>query len=321
MINKNNFFQANLPKKKLSDDIQRYIYKYWKKKHILSKNNKLFYWQHCSQKNKVDFLINQKNKKIYSILGVINQSRDSNYSEISLAIWHTLVPGKGLSMMLNLIKLKKIRLIKLTTIGLSAVSLYRKLGFSVNNFNQYYITNLSKNKQVISSNLKFVKICNSNYAIPKLLQIKDILKKKVKNKKYLEWRFVTHPIYTYYFLESVNQKLILICRVIKIKNETFLKIVDFIGSFEGQREFVRSLRNFLKIHNMHHIEFLHYGYEDKFIKLTCFKRANNYQILPIFTQPFVGLKKQKIICGYLSRNKKWKVKLVTADGDSDRPST
>ena len=65
MINKNNFFQANLPKKKLSDDIQRYIYKYWKKKHILSKNNKLFYWQHCSQKNKVDFLINQKYKKIY----------------------------------------------------------------------------------------------------------------------------------------------------------------------------------------------------------------------------------------------------------------
>ena len=55
------------------------------------KNKKLFDWMHISSKNKVDFIINKKNKKkIISILGIINNSRDSNYSEVSLAIWHSI---------------------------------------------------------------------------------------------------------------------------------------------------------------------------------------------------------------------------------------
>ena len=72
---------ADISKKNLFLDIkhtpkiQQYINLNWKKDHILTKNKKLFFWQHGFKKNKIDFLCEFKKKKIISILGIINKSR------------------------------------------------------------------------------------------------------------------------------------------------------------------------------------------------------------------------------------------------------
>ena len=126
------------------NEIQKYIHKYWKKKHILSKNKKLLIWQHQFLKNKIDFVLKKKGKKIISLLGIINQSRNKEYSEISLAIWHSINKTTGLSLMLNIFSFKSIKIIKATTISKKVFKLYETLGFKVQNFNQYYLTNLSK---------------------------------------------------------------------------------------------------------------------------------------------------------------------------------
>ena len=109
-------FHKHLTNLNYSKEIQKYIHKNWKKKHILSKNKKLFIWQHQFLKDKIDFFIRKKNKKIISLLGVINQSRDKKYSEISLAIWHSINKTAGLSLMTNIFFFKNIKIIKATTI-------------------------------------------------------------------------------------------------------------------------------------------------------------------------------------------------------------
>ena len=108
--------------------------------------------------------------------------------------------------------------------------------------------------------------------------------------------------------------MILIYRVIKINKCKFISVVDYIGSFKKKKNLSEKIVNFLIQENFHHLEFLHYGTEDKFILLSGFKKANNNQILPIYTEPFVRLKKINITCVYKNKIKLKKIKLVRSDG-------
>ncbi len=300
--------------------IQSYIHNNWKKKHILSLNKKLFNWQHNSIKKKIDFLVKKKNNKIVAILGVINFSRDRNFSEVALAIWHTKKRVNGLNLFSKVLLDKNIKSIKATTISEEAIQLYKLIGFKVNSFNQYYITHLSSQKQQVSKGL-IEEDLNMNIKCNLIFdKIKKILKRKKLDKKFLSWRYVNHPIYKYYFLTESNYRLILICRIIYIKDIKFLRVVDFIGSFKGKLKFSKKINIFLKKNNFHHIDFLHFGSEDKNIQLSGFKKINNNQILPLYTEPYTGLKKINMNLGYKLKNKKKKIKIVLADGDSDRPS-
>jgi len=320
-IIKNLYF--NLSKYSDLNNIQKYIHKNWSKNHILSKNIKLFKWQHQFYKNKIDFLVKKKNKKIVSLLGVINQSRDKKYSEISLAIWHSLNKTSGLSLILDIFDNKTIKLIKATTISKNVHELYKTLGFNVQNFNQYYLTNLDKKNQKITKNLikeKFVYNKKNNDVIYKKINELFFYKKNLPNRKYIEWRFCKNPVYEYYFLSDKSLKLILIYRVVAIKKLKFLSVVDFIGSFRGKSKFINKISQFLKNKKYHHLEFLHFGTEDLNILSSGLKQTNKKQILPLLTEPYIGLKKKEILCGYKLLTKIKKIKIVRADGDADRPS-
>ena len=70
---------------KLKDlgDLKKFIKKNWNKNHIFVKNEKLILWQHLFVKNRLDFFVKKDKNKIIALLGIINQSRDKKYSEIS----------------------------------------------------------------------------------------------------------------------------------------------------------------------------------------------------------------------------------------------
>lgn len=321
-ITKKNFY-THLTNLNRINDIQKYIHKNWKKKHILSKNKKLLIWQHKFLKNKIDFIIKIKKNNIISLLGIINQSRNKKYSEISLAIWHSINKTAGLSLMTNIFSFSNIKIIKATTISKNVFSLYKSLGFKVQNFNQYYLTTTSKKEQKITKGLIVEKLNFKNKnkkLIFKELNKISVLKYNFKNKKYINWRFCKNPIYDYYFLTENNTRLVLICRIVTIKNLKFLSVVDYLGSFKGKSKFIKKIAEFLKIKKFHHLEFLHYGSEDLNILKSGLKKANNNHILPLHTQPYVGLKKINILCGYKTNNEKINIKIVRADGDADRPS-
>ena len=227
----------------------------------------------------------------------------------------------GLNLISKVLLDKNIESIKATTISEEVIPLYKLMGFKVNSFNQYYITHLPSQNQKVSKGLLKenldLNINNCNLIFDKIIKI---LKKKKMDKNFLSWRYINHPIYKYYFLTEPNYKLVLICRIIRIKSIKFLRVVDFIGSFKGILNLSKKINVFLKKNNFHHIDFLHFGSEDKNILLSGFKKINNSQILPLYTEPYTGLKKINMNLGYKFKNNKKKIKIVLADGDSDRPS-
>ena len=94
---------------------------------------------------------------------------------------------------------------------------------------------------------------------------------------------------------------------------------DFFGSFNKQKNFVKTLLKFCVNHNYNHIELMHYGHEDKFINKTLFRKKNINQKLPYYVEPFDNLKKQHLYFAYKSKLNK-KIKIVRADADADRPN-
>ena len=90
----------------------------------------------------------------------------------------------------------------------------------------------------------------------------------------------------------------------------------------NQKKFINSLATFLKQNNFDYLEFLHVGLEDKYIIKSGFKKLNiiKKQIMPVFHEPYLGLKNHKLCCGIKCISKSHKLKIVRADGDSDRPS-
>ncbi|MDC0454731.1 hypothetical protein OAL68_01790 [Candidatus Pelagibacter sp.] len=296
--------------------LKKFIYNNWSKNHIFTKSDRLIKWQHSSYKNRLDFYVVIKNNNILSLLGIINQSRDSQYSEISLAIWLSKQKSLGSKLFLSLEKKFSFKTIKGTTVNKKIIPMYKLLGFSVKKFNIYYLKPLSKIKQTVSKNLIMTKINKKENL--KYLKLSEFIKNKNINLKYLKWRFLNHPVYKYHFISDKQNDLIIIFRVIKIKNLKIMRVVDFLGTFKEKKIFIKKLNFYLYSNNFEYLEFFHYGYEDKFISKSGLKILNKKQKIAVYTEPFKNLTNDDFYCCY--KTKKNMIKIVRADGDFDRPS-
>ena len=296
---------------------KKFIYSNWSKKHIFLKSNSLIKWQHNSFYKRLDFFAAKEGNKIISLLGIINQSRDIKYKEVSLAIWISKKRSIGSKLFLNLEKKFKFNIIKGTTVNEKIIPMYKLLGFFVQKFNIYYLTNLSIKNQKLSKNLLPSRLFNLKSLIK--VNFSDLKKINNINLNYFKWRFLKHPFYKYYFITDKFKKLIIIYRIINIKNLKIMRIVDFIGTFNNKKQFIKKLNVYLYTNKIEYLEFFHYGFEDKFIKKNGLKKLNKNQKISIYTEPFKGLFNKNFFCCYKTKNTK-KIKIVRADGDFDRPS-
>lgn len=296
--------------------LKKFIHDNWNKNHIFTKSDKLIKWQHNSYKNRLDFYVVKKNNQILSLLGIINQSRDVKYSEVSLAIWLSKQRSMGSKLFLMLEKKLNFKIVKGTTVNKKIIPMYKLLGFSVKKFNIYYLKPNIRTRQKISKNL----ITTTVNTVQDLIEIKfDNLKKnKNLNLKYLKWRFLNHPVYKYHFISDELSSLIIIYRIVKIKNLKIMRIVDYIGTFKQRKKFVNRLNFYLYKNNFEYLEFFHYGFEDRFILNSGFKLLNKKQKIAVYTEPFRDLTNDDFYCCYKTKNNK--IKIVRADGDFDRPS-
>ena len=277
--------------------IRKFLNDNWKKNHILVINKKLLRWQH-EYKKQLNFFCLKKNNKIISALGIINQQQDNSFSKQGMGIVCSKNKIGVLSLLINFMKRKYKILI---AIGLTKEikPIYKHLNFITGKLNIYYIANIEIKNNFISKNLKKTKIRFYNLNNIKVLDNSN-LKKKFKSYeyKYISWRFVNHPIYNYNFLTSDDFKLKIIYREVKIKSFKIMRIVDFYGSFKNQKNFTKKLLKFCIDKKYNHIEMMHYGDEDKFIKKTLFQKKNDYQKIPINVEPFDNLKKKNIYFAY-----------------------
>lgn len=298
--------------------VQYFLKKNWNKKHLFCTDKKILKWQHFFE-DKLLFLCEKKNGKIKSLVGVINQSRDKSFKIISIGILCSNY-RMGVINVFKKLDLKRYPIIKAIGLTKKIFPLYKINNYTVGSLKIYYIKNLNIKNSKIFKNLSSHRRNKKNIdLLPN--RINEILVKNLakKDKKYLKWRFISHPYYEYKFIESPDKKLILIYREIKIKEFKFVRIVDFLGTFKNQINFINSLSNFCEINNFHFIEFMHHGYQDRYIKKTIFKLLKNNQKIPINVEPFDNFKKENLYFAYKYK-KNLRIKIVRADADADRPN-
>ena len=298
--------------------IKKFLNDHWKKNHILVLRKNLLNWQHIYKK-RLAFYCLKKNNEIISCLGIINQSQNNAFTKQGLGIICSKNKFGIIDLLNNFMKKKYYTLI---AIGLTKeiIPIYKYFKFKTGELNMYYISNPKIKNNLISKNLEKIQFDINKFDKIKSLNISSLSNNiKKKEYKYVLWRFVNHPIYKYKFLISDDKKLKIIYRIIIIKKYKIMRIVDFFGSFNKQKNFVKTLLKFCVNHNYNHIELMHYGHEDKFINKTLFRKKNINQKLPYYVEPFDNLKKQHLYFAYKSKLNK-KIKIVRADADADRPN-
>jgi|TARA_B100001964_G_scaffold181043_1_gene200168 hypothetical protein len=325
-------------KKKIID----FIRKYWKKNHILAKNEKLLNWQYKG-KNCYNFVVaNHINlNEFHAILGLISPSffikeKILNHDHIWLSIWkveNSLIEEKSLGIKLLDFVNKYYKPNSISAIGINSdvTKVYKFIGFKTGVLKHYYIKN---------SNLKIFKIAKfskrtilqENDLVECFYKIKKInyknlnkLKKqinkisKLKNYIYLVNRYLNHPIYKYCFLTLYQGKKLIsliIARTINQNMSKCLRIVDVINLQSITLSIKTAFEKYLALNELEYVDFLHYGTSENEIKNLGFCEKERDSIIPTLFEPFL-FENKNIAFAYLSKNDFY---IFKGDSDLDRPN-
>ncbi len=320
MVDLNNFSFSFLKKNEIRA-LQIFLLKNWKpKKHILAKSRKFLLWQHFSKKKFLDFYICKHKDKIISTLGILDFSNSNQYKEIGLSMWISNIKYRFIGGILFKNFLNKFPKSQMVATGLnkSVIKYYKYFNFEIVVFNKYYICPLIPEKQFITKNLKTTKFKKLDNNFVKKITFKSFYQTIKSNKKisFFKKRFEKHPAYKHFVIKDDRFKLYFIARSVRVSNFKFLRILDYHGSFDNVN-LGESLSRYCLDKGYHHVEFLHYGSEKRKILKSGFKILNQKKsIMPILTEPYIGLKESNIIIAY--KNLK-KIKIVKGDVDADRP--
>ena len=345
--NSNDIFTLNKLKKNNLEIklVQKFIDKNFKKNHILSKNKKVFDWLYYNNyEKKYNFIIEQKNTRIISFLGIVKNSKFSKKLKKNESVWFaTWVAkkneiGAGLKLLSHAIK--NYTYIKIGTIGYqdNVKQFYKYLGFFTGHLTQYYISNSkNKNNKIIQKKKDFIKKIKTN-TYGKSINLKIVktinfnkfrhnkhkyIKLFSKDENFFRNKYLRNPFYNYVVYEfRINKKLqgYYFTREAKYKNSKCLRIVDYFGNINS---LFRSSVGFNQI-----IEDKNYEFVDMFFftnsnfKINqCKFKKNNYKnnlIIPNFFEPFV---KKNIKINFAILTKKVnKFFLFKGDCDQERPN-
>ncbi len=225
--------------------LQDFLNESWAKDHILVKNKSLLKWQHKSffDVSKINFFIGKDcNDQITSCLGIIPATANSIRKEsdlIWLTTWISNIPYEGIALLSEAIKY--FNPIQVAAIGINdkVAKLYKILGYTVDKFNHFYLSIKNNKSSQISKTSRYFKFNNSefhklksnninaelyNYVDPKFISIN-----KLKNKEYLNHRYINHPKYKYMTLDIKRNNIKiakLIVRKIVFNKSSCLRIVD-----------------------------------------------------------------------------------------------
>ena len=311
--------------------LQNFIRKNYKKNHIIVKSSKIIDFFFLNKvKKRLNFLGSFLNKKLVSIIGVLNNKYwdKSLKNDIQLSLWvnqkNSSVSGfETIKFILN--KLKPYSLftsgINLKTSG----KIFSMIGKIVK-YDHFYICNPTITKKV-SKNLKFSKTKlfrkNIEVSIEKTFYPISIPKYSYFPKKSSNFflnKYTENPFYNYYFLNFKIKKEIkffFVCReifVIKL-NTKILRIVDFYGDFPENLNLKNKIINFLINNKYEYIDFVIYGMSKKKLKDIGFEIKNKNQTIPNYFEPFI---KKNVSLNLAIITNPYGDRLVSVKGDSDQ---
>jgi len=318
-----------------------FIKKHWVNKVNLSNLKKIFKWQYHNN-DYYNFYVAKKLKKIIGVQGFVpNKHFDKRLTndQIFLAFLRVIEGkhiGVGLKLHRSIIKENNPKFIGVVNIDKPTHNFHRWLGFTIHKMDHHFIFSETIDKFEILKlkNLKNKKIKKENYLstielnsqnINKLLDSNfyDIQIPK-KSNKFIINRYLKHPFYNYIVLLISQKKIpkaIMIVRPIKIKNNTVLRFVDYIGS---ERSFQLTNNISIKLlekFNAEYIDIYSYGISKNILKNAGYINRYNQKelIVPNHFEPFEK-KNIDLFCAFKSKLNNKKIKIFKGDGDGDRPS-
>jgi len=333
-------FIISLASKKDKPLIQKFIDTYWKKGHILSRDNKFFDYQHISSNGTVNFVVakNSQTDKLIGILGFIptNQfdTRNTKF-KIWLALWKAIKIDSnklvGSSMIRFIIDIYPNHIIESLGVNDNVLIIYKKLGFKVGQAQQFYLLNpeISKFKLVknpVFSSCQSAKIPHvelSEMTSKAFNQIKkSFFSDPFKSKIYYINRYEKHPYFQYMFFglyKNGNLMAIYILRLIEINNASCLRVIDYIGDMNSMILSKPYFEELLVEFNAEYIDFLVVGWENEiFRKAGFFEVFKTKTIIPNYFSPFI---KENIKINYIHKGSSLDIPVIyKGDVDQDRPN-
>ncbi len=337
-----NLININKLKNKDSNQFRYFIKKYWKKNHIFSKDSRIFNWQY-KKKNIYNFLIAWQNNNIIGAQGFVplnHFDKNLNKNQIFLAFCR-VVEGKHIGTMIKLQEklFKEYKPKFIATIGLEEKihSFHKWQGFEVKKMDHHAIfskefkmfkvakfknfehkrKNINKNSYLVKLNIK-----NINFFLKKNFYKCQL---PLKSNNYIINRYLKNPFYKYdvfLILKNKKPKALMVVRIIKQKQRSVIRFVDFIGQNKFFYLTYSASLKLLHRYKAEYIDIYSYGISKKILKKSGF--INRYEekdlIIPNHFEPYQR-KNYDIFCAYKTKYNNMKIKLFKGDGDMDRPNT
>ena len=346
--NQNNYSIQFCSKSDLPE-LQKFLDRYWKRNHVLSKNKELMDWQHYNKINqRYNFIIakDAQNGLIQGILGYIpNRQFDEtiNLNEIFLAIWKVVdscrEPMLGIKLLKYLADKEKPDTI--FTIGLNSnvMPLYKKLGYKTGFLNHYYIINKKISDFHLISNFNgFSPNDNARQDDRVLKKIKsdDIIRDSDKINKfflngvrprksisYILNKYLFNPFHDYCFygiLKENNLLGIIITRTVNHNQTNAIRLVELAGFNDSIMNLSEEFQKLLINENAEYLDFYNLGLSEDFLSSSGFisRAVESNIIIPNYFEPFE--RKNVNIAYAFSSLKNTDLLLFKGDGDQDRPN-
>jgi len=327
---------ANIKDKK---NILGFLKKNFNRHHFFVRNNFFFNWQHV-RKNKITFGLAKLKNDFTCVQGFVPQSHyDKKLSSreiyMTIASGTKSAPPGSLLRLFSFIKDQIKAKIIITSGFVPRTKLYNeKLGFKTNLMDHFFFIidkkkyNIIKINKKINQKIKIKKgkflelkkkdfVCNSftklyQYSLPR------------KSNDFIINRYLEHPIFKYkvYKVFDDHNTCIVVIRVINIKKNCLIKIVDFIGRDIEIIKLGKLIEHLEIKYSPEIIDICSYGINTKYYKsLGLFDRRKFKDlVIPDHTSPLEKINIDLSI-GYIASEKYEKcIRIMRGDGDRDRPS-
>lgn len=328
------------------NSIMSFIDIYWRKSHIMSRDRKLFEFQHLWEdvdpaKQEISFVLSENEGEINGLLGYIPY--DKNNRDITLAIWKTVKTKdtmQGVKILSYLKENGKVHSINAPGINAKTIPIYNFLGYYTGEMKHWYRLNRDINQTIALiaddmvandytiphekyAKIEYLKTFNDAVAFG----INDCLHRKhqlYKSPGFVMRRYYDHPTYKYMIYglsdnivdtESAK-KLVMVFRIQPCNGSKVLRLIDCIGDHELIKNSTSFVDNLMQVNNCEYIDCYVTGLPDEYFFLSGWRNVSETNnIIPEYFSPY---EQKNIRIYYMSEFED--TILFKGDGDMDRPN-
>lgn len=313
-------------KKSDKEELFNFLKENWNNNHIYIKDQKYFDYEFSDNSN---FILAKNEDKIVATLGYFDYD---NKGDIWTVIWKNsgkMDDGlKSLQFLLN----AGYKSVSSCGINKKTIPIYKFLGINTGRLKHFYILNheiedykIAKISQKINKEVKYIKgkdieEINNIQQLLSTINYQELKKHNFyKSPEYFNKRYFKHPYYKYHVLvKSENTNSILVYRIVREKDRSCIRIMDFLGDEKEFGDFIKYLIEKMFKERHEYIDIYEEGLDKQNLEKLGFieREEEDKNIIPNYFEPFI----QKNIEIYYMTTCNKKFRMFKGDGDQDRPS-